>query len=246
MSGDIWYVYSVTGVDAAAPRGLDATRPLATIEQAQTNASNGDIILCLSGHTETLMLTISKQLTIVGAGQSSGKPTVKLTPSTNAALACVTVDAVGTELRNLWIEERTGASATARMTVSAANFRMVDCYIECGATDTGPALELASGANSAQIVNTTFISTATALASQPESAITVSAAISDLLMDGVVFSNSTYGFSNPYAFVASASAITRLRAQSVSLLLGADATIHASTTGWMNPQTVTGGSRVLW
>ena len=43
MSGQVWYVLSTTGVDAASPRGLDATRPLATFGQAYSNASNNDI-----------------------------------------------------------------------------------------------------------------------------------------------------------------------------------------------------------
>lgn len=245
-SGNVWYVLSTTGVDAASPRGLDATRPLATLGQAITNSANNDIICLLSGHTETVSATtISKNLCIVGAGQSSGRPTVKLTPAA-ADEIMLTVSGADVELRNIWFEERTFSSSNAVISVSGAGFRMTGCYVEGGAYDVGPRLQLASGADRARLASTTFISTATALNAQPSKAIYVGAAITCLELDGLVISGGSYGWGDPYAFENDTAAITRLKGQSVSLLLGADMALHASTTGWLNIATATGGAQVVW
>lgn len=248
MSGAVWYVSSAIGADATSPRGLDATRPLATLAQAVTNSASGDIIVLMDGHTETIATTgiaISKNLVIVGAGSSGGLPTAKLTPFGENDVM-LTISGAAVQLRNIWIEERTVAATNASIYVTGASFQMIGCYCQLGALDYF-ALRLGSGANNARIVNTTFISTTTAFAAgQANGGIVVTAAISDLDLDGLVLSAGTHGFSTPYAFDGSAAAITRLKGQSVSLLLGADMTLHASTTGHLNIQTSTGGSRVVW
>lgn len=244
-SGDIWYVKSSTGVDAASPRGRDATRPLATIAQAHTNAANGDIIVLLDGHTETVSaLTVSKNVIFVGSGSSSSLPTVKLTPAAADAVV-FTISAAGVQFRNVWFEERTATSTYPVISVAAANFKMIGCYCQLGAYD-ADTVRFESGGDSARIESTTFVSTATALTAQPTSACRVVAAVSDFEMDGVVFDGGAYGFALPGAFDSTNSAITRLRAQSISLLRGADMSINGSTTGWVNTQTVTGSSRLVW
>ncbi len=247
-SGNIWFVYSTTGVNDVSPRGLSRTEPLATLAQAITNSSNGDIIVLLDGHTETIAtggLTISKNLIIVGSGSSSGLPTVKLTPFGEDAVM-FTISGAAVQLRNIWFEERTVDSTTnATISVTGANFQMIGCYCQLGQYDYAT-LSLGSGADRARLVNTTFISTATSLTAQPDTGLVVAAAISDLDIDGCVFSNGTHGFSSAYALTASAAAITRLRAQSLSMLLSANATFHTSTIGHVNVQTSTGNGHVLW
>lgn len=246
-SGNIWFVLSTTGVNDVSPRGLSRTEPLATLAQAITNSSNGDIIVLLDGHTETIAtggITISKNLVILGSGSSGGLPTVKLTPFGEDAVM-FTISGAAVQLRNIWIEERTVDSTTnSTIVVTGANFQMIGCYCQSGQYDYA-SLELASGADRARIVNTTFISTATSLTAQPNYGMIVSAAISDLDLDGVVLSNGTSGFSSAYALSVGA-AITRLRAQSLSLLLSANATIHASSIGHVNVQTSTGNGHVVW
>ncbi len=244
LSGVVWWVDSATGTDGASPAGRSASAPLATLAQAVTNASSHDIIAFKSGHAETLTAaqTLSKSLTLVGLGSSGGLPTVKFT-NNQAAANLFTVSGADVQLRNIWIEENAQACATARITVTGARFRMMGCYVQCGATDTGPAVSLGSGADSSDFVNTTFISTGTAIASRPESAVKNAAAVSGLRMYGVTFSDGTYGFSNPYALELSTAAVTRFEGENVSFLLGADANFHASQTGWLNPQTSTGSAR---
>lgn len=246
-SSVIWYVNSSTGTDAGTPAGQNATRPLATLDQAITNAADHDIIILQSGHSETRTsaLTLSKKLTIVGSGSSGGQPTVKLY-NNHGSNGLLTVSGADVQLRNIWFEENMQANSTARITVTGARFKMVGCYVQCNGNDTGAAVTLGSGADSAEFVNCTFISTATSTSSQPAAAIASSAALTCLRMSGCIFSGGTVGFSNYYALDLDAAAITRFEGESISLLLGADVSLHASTVGWLNVQTFTGGSRVAW
>lgn len=247
-TGTIKYVSSLIGDSSYS--GYDSTAPVATIQQAiDIGLGANDIIVLMDGHSETLTsgVTISVAgVIIVGGGSSAGRPTVKLTPE--AGSVGLTFSAAGCQLRNVWIEERVATDASDRVSVAVtgSNFQMVGCYIEGGQYDTGAGVQLGSGADSARIVNTTFISTAASRAAQPATGLEVSAAISDLDLEGVVFSNGPYGYSAPYAFDASAAAITRVRGLDVSMLLGADAMLHGSTTGYMNVGTATGGSHIVW
>lgn len=245
-SGNVWYVLSTIGGDASSPRGLSATEPLATLAQAVTNSSNNDIICLLDGHTETLGtggVTISKNLVIVGSGSSSGLPTVKLTPFGEDAVA-LNVSGAAVQFRNIWFEERTVAASNATIYVTGTNFQMIGCYCQLGQHDYAT-VELASGADRSRFVNTTFISTATSLTAQPVRAFYSNAALTNMDLDGVVLSAGTHGFSSAYAMTCAA-AITGLRAQSMSLLLGANMTLHASTVGHVNVQTSTGNGHVVW
>lgn len=245
LSGQAWYVNYAFGTDAASPQGLNKEAPLKTLAQAITNASDNDVVILLDSPTITATVTISKKLCIVGSGTSAGKPTVKLTPNFAAGvLLAITTSAV--ELRNLWVLSHAQANASDRITVASSEFRMTNCYVECSGTDEGDALSLNAGADRARIVSTTLISTATSIADLPLSAIVNSAAIADLELDGLVVSAGTVGFSSQFAVDLSSAAVTRLKGQSVSLLLGADLKLHASSTGWLNVETSTLGARVEW
>ena len=63
-------------------------------------------------------------------------------------------------------------------------------------------------------------------------------------LEGLTFDAGTVGWSNYWALDLSAGAITRLTIEGLSLLRGADAKFHASSTGRVNVQTASGGSRV--
>src|SRR5688572_8640882 len=73
ITGDVWYVDSATGVDGAS-LGKQRLAPLDTLAQAVTNASDGDAIVFLAGHTETLtaVQTISKKLLLASEGAGIG------------------------------------------------------------------------------------------------------------------------------------------------------------------------------
>lgn len=245
MSGNVWYV-GPGGTDAAAPRGKERIRPLATIGQALTNASAGDIIVCLQSYTESLsaVQTVSKAgLLIIGEGSGSARPTI--TRATAANFVAFDVTAAGVWIWNIKFAGSTGANTSARIQTAAAGTVVRECYIESSANDTGPGFAAVTGAGTLRIVDTTFISSASTPASQPESAVKVSNAISDFDLDTVTIDGGSSGWSNPYAFDGAA-AITRLRALNVDLLNDSDVTLATGTTGYMTVRNDSGSARVVW
>ncbi len=249
-SGNVWYVDSATGTDAVSPAGRNREKPLATLAQAVTNSADDDIIVFLDGHAQTLtaVQVISKRLTLVGEGSSAGVPTVTFTNNQASTGGLFTASGASLQFRNIKFAKsiETSGNATARVTCSAAGVHFKGCYFECGPYDNGPAVLLAAGADNATFDNCAFISTATLLTAQPESALKSSAAIAGLTIQNTSFSAGTVGFSNYYAVDLSGGAVTLMRCEGVSLLLGSDVFLHASSTGYFNPQLSTGGSRIAW
>lgn|SRR5512139_630372 len=246
VSGTVYFLSSATGSDANS--GLGSNNPFATFATALAACSANDTIVVLSDHNETFTsgATLSLAgLTIVGAGSSSGVPTAKFTMNNAANASLFTVSAAGVSIRNIKFLTNSQANTAVRISVTGANFRLQDCYFECDQYDDNSAVGLGAGADSARLKGCTFISTATSLANRPYGGLRVTAAVSDLELDGVTFDGGSYGFSND-AFQASAAATTRLRAEGVSLLRGADAHVNTSTVGWAMPTTTTGSSFFRW
>lgn len=251
MSGFAWFVNSVGGVDAASPAGRDRQKPLASLSQAITNAADNDIIVLEDGHTEVpaSVINVTKRVIIAGGGSAAGIPTVSFAINAAAsALFTLTVDNV--ELRNIRlkaaVQSNTGG-VNGKVSVAAANCRITGCYIESNGNDqfVGGAVRLI-GANTCRITNTTFISTATSVALRPTSGLLIASGAADLELYGVVFNDGTVGYSGS-AFDGTAAAATRLRGENISMLNGADALLSfATTTGYMNVSTSTGGGKVSW
>lgn len=245
VSGAIWYVNSAGGgADAASPAGRNREKPLLTTAQAVTNAADGDVICYLDGHSEVLGASqaVAKKLTFIAEGNASGQPTVTLKASADVALFSVTTSFV--EFHNIKFLASSVANTNARIAIASTDCLINGCYFECGSSD-ARGISLAASADRCRIRNTTLISTG-GISSQPGSAIIVLGALADLELDGLVLSAGTGGFSNYFALDASAGAVTRLRGIDVSLLLGADVKLHASSTGRLNVGLATGGSRVEW
>lgn len=244
-SGDVWYVYSVTGADAASPRGKERIRPLATLAQAHTNAAAGDIIVCLSGHTETLTAaqTFNKAgLLVIGEGSGSSRP--RFTRFGNVVMFDVT--AAGVVFDNLYFPASvTTSSASARMRFAAAGDQCRNCYFECSTLDDGPSIETVTGAQDIRIADTTIISTATSISDQPDSCIKVTNALSRLDLDTVVMNGGSSGWANPFAFNGAA-AITTIRGINVDLLNDSDVTFATGTTGVLHIRNHSGSARVVW
>jgi len=247
VSGNVWYVDSVSGTDAVSPAGLNAARPLATLAQAITNAADHDIILLADAHTEALTsaVTVSKRVTIIGAASAAGIPTAKLYRTGGASVNLLTLTVDGIQLRNIrFPATATSAVATARINCASTRMRMVGCYVECGEFDTGQALNFAIGSDYPEIRNCTFINVSAT--DQPESAIKSSAGLNGFRMFSTTVDGGAEGFSNFYAVDLSAAAVTRAEIEGLSLLNGADMKLHASSTGWVHVELATGGSRVDW
>jgi len=257
VNGNVWYVHYDTGTDAASPAGQNRQAPLKTLGQANTNAASGDIIVLMDGHEETFTaaVTVSKDLTIVGAGSSGGYPTVKLTNNQAAAsmlvLSCNSI----TQLRNIWFEEEAQANSSvkiSRVSAGGTGILIVDnCYVQCGQYDDNFALSVGDG-DFCMIRNSTFVSTATSIATQPVGAMCVDTAatsIRAIFMDGVVVDGGVYGWSNFHAVEWSQNANdkpTVVNIINTSLLRGSDMRIDKDTIGWVNVSTKTGGVRIDW
>lgn len=246
-TGSIWYVSSLIGTDAAAPAGQNREKPLATIAQAITNAASGDMIVFLSGHTQVIPAgqTIAKSLILVGEGTNGVKPAVTFSTSFTS-LPMFSLTANNIELRNLYFPASPSTVSSPRIAVSQPRCRIAGCYSEHNGNDTSWGVQLNAGADSFRVTNSTFISTATSTALQPLGALQSTTTVADLEFDNVVISAGTVGFSNYAAVDLSAAAATRIRMTNVSLLLGADMKLGSASTGLVNVQLATAGSRVDW
>lgn len=249
LSGNAWYVNFATGVDAASPAGQNREKPLKTLARAHTNASDEDIIVFLTGHSETLVTfqDITKRLTLVGEGLVAGKPSV--TFYGNAAASTIfNVSASNVQLRGLYFPENKQANSVAKVSVFGARCKIRGCWFDCGANDKGGAVALGLGSNGARFESDTFISTATSTASQPLAAIksTTDGSIDGVEIADTVVSAGTVGFSNYSAVDLASSVVTSLEISNLSLLLGADMDLGQSVSGRVNVQLATGGSRVTW
>jgi len=231
QSGAVWYVDSQTG--NSGNDGVDQKSPLATLAQAQTAATSGDIVVLLSGHAETLTspLTISKQLVIVGAGSSDGKPTVKFT-NNQSANSLMSITGEGVELRNIWFEEEAQANSAVRISVSGDHFRMVDCYVECNENSNAGAVSMNLASDEgAEIRGTTFVSTATDNTDPPVAGL-VNSNDGFLRVVQCVFDGGTVGFSGGYGFSEEYSTpgfTAGLYMDSITCLRGADLAVHNSS-----------------
>lgn len=244
-SGTVWYVDSTRGTDAGSPAGQNREKPLATITQAVANASAGDIIVLASSHTETRTAgsqLISKAVLIVGEGSVAGVPS----PTINFDTGDMSLTGANSEIHNVKFTARSAASATARVQLVANGGALRGCYFLCAGNDTGPAVSVYTGLSNIIIENCTFISTATSTSSQPESALKTAGTVTDMRIEDCVFSDGTVGFSNFYAADLSAGAITRLEIRRLSLLLGAEMKLNASTTWRLGGLTTSGGGKLVW
>ncbi len=244
-SGNVWYVDTTNGVDAGGSAGQNRESPLLTLAQAVTNSSAGHAIVLINN--STVALTGAQSIAgryVLGEGEASGVPSSTITFNGAGQL---TMGSAGGELRNVRITARSAASgaSTPRVLVSASSQLVEDCYFDCDANDDASALSLATSLANITVRGCTFVSTATST-SRPVMAMDCAGTSSDLALEDCVFDAGTYGWSATWALDISAGIITRLKGIGLSFLRGADWGIHASSTGYFNVATATGGSRGSW
>lgn len=246
MTGSVWYVNSATGTNAGGTAGQNESQPLATLAQAITNASAGDMIVLMDGHTETLTggVAVSKAgLVVLGAGSSGGLPTVKLTMTAGEVSPGLTLSGNATQLRNVWIKPSLSANATERVEVSGNDCRVIGCYFTADQYDDDAAL-LITG-DSFELRDTEFVSIATSIANRPYSAIKLTGTQDLLRFFGMTIDGGAYGWSNLYAFDGNFT-FNDIEIERASLLRGSDIRIGSGSTGYINVQTATGASKVVW
>lgn len=241
-SGTIWYVHYGSGTDAAAPAGKRREKPLKTTNQALTNASAGDLIVWLSGHSEPISAVITaSKAGVVFASEGSGSSRARLTCS--VATEVFDVTAAGVRIYNAYFPACTVAPVAKVRTASTGTV-VRGCYFECGTLDTTVGVRTITGAGSFRMVNTSFVSTSTTTASQPATGIEFLNAISDVEMDNVVFDGGASGWSS--SAVLGTAAVTRLEAKNIDLLNDSLVTLATTTTGRLYVRNKSGGSEVIW
>lgn len=260
--GQVWFVNSTTGTDAVAPSGLDRTLPLATLQQAVTNSADGDIIVMLGTHAETIStaIAISKCLDIVGEGVSSGVPTATLTlGGTTSNMFSVTAFRSSIQGVKFAVPaaSSTGSYIVFTPAASYAQFSLTDCYMPMNGLNAGYGLKIVdtSFVGLVDISGTTFISTATALALRPWPAVHGGvAAGSKLTIKNSTFDGGTVGFltsglsaalTGSWALYSGAAAASTWRITGTSFLRGADVGVYKNVIGYIGTTTASGSMRVV-
>ncbi len=135
-TGDYYFVHSGTGSDSNA--GIKKASPLATIDAAinKCTASQGDVIVVMPGHAETIADATSlvpdvAGITIVGLGNNFNRPTITY----SATGSEIIVTGANTVIRNLVLKAGISAVATA-IDVNANNVTIDRCHFYQGSTTT--------------------------------------------------------------------------------------------------------------
>lgn len=248
----VWYV-GTDGDDAND--GLTETSAFETFDTALSAASNGDVIVLLSGYTQTATAAVEvtlDDLTIVGCGASSGEPTVEFGYNEASAVP-FTISGDRVTLANVTFKARSQANSNASLYLSGNDARLRGVRFECGAYEE-KCLELvvspytASDPGRVRLDGCTVVSEGAALDARPTRGLTCAFAQSVLVeMTGCIFDGGVYGFEEAAADLSLTSGqYAKLRVEELSLLRGAVMKLHASATGYVNPATTTGGGRVYW
>lgn len=245
-TGDVWYVDSASGANAVSPRGKSPEYPLATLGQAVTNAASGDIIVLMPTHDETLtaQITMTKRLTIMGLGNTSGVPLASLTNNVSGS-DMLEYSSAPWEIRNVRFKED-GSSATLSKLKLGTDCRVEGCLFEVGDDDPQAYAAVALDTASAiQIIDSTFKSVGTDATSPPGALIT-SLVVTDTLIQRCTFSAGITGFYGNDGYGV------YLNANMVNLVLedltlqGCDVYVAAASTGRYNVVSSTGSARVEW
>ncbi len=132
-TGNVFYVNSSTGSDVAG-NGQNPDAPFATINYAVTQCTdnNGDLIIVMPGHTETIIaaggITVDKiGVKIVGIGRGRNRPVINYTTS---AAGTFLVSAANAWIENVVFKPLGVASVVTAVSVTAADATFNLCEFE--------------------------------------------------------------------------------------------------------------------
>ena len=255
---EVFYVDSVTGDNGNS--GVDRRLPYATLAFALSSGGSGDLIICLSGHTETYssQLVISSGVSIIGEGSAGGVPTVSFN-SSMVATDMFSLTADNTSFHNILFPVPTVSTTGYKVEIAndVVNTVFEGCYFELNDLDTIGGIEVLSHTNvvgSLTLNNTTFISTSTTTTGTTRPGIPVffsstggsATAYPSLVMDGLILDGGISGFRTGAAMDSQEDSIpvNNIRGTNISMLNGADFNLSSSSTGYIVNVTATGGSVV--
>jgi hypothetical protein len=246
-SDDVVYVHHT----ASAPDAVGTPeRPYATLPDAVAAALESDhhtIVVMMDGHTETMApITISAEMTIIGAGSSSGLPTVKIS-FTNGASPGLAITGDNVEFRNIWFPVRSVESLRDRIYMNGVSGTQIrGCYFEYNENDHGSPVH-GFNTTATTMESCTFISTAASPPDGANEAVRFAGGTAGLVMSSCVFDGGPYGFAQGVAAIIGATGdVTGLRGLNISLLRGADIFVANAALGYFNVAVSTGSARVRW
>ena len=247
-AGTVWYVDSVTGVDAAG-RGRSPEYPVATFAQALSNSSSGDIVVLLPTHDEivTAQTQIDKRLTIVGLGTTSGKPSAGFTNNVAGGIMFANGGAP-VEWRNVFFKKN-GAAATTYKIAAESYWRFHKCRFEAGDNDpkSSRSIMLIGASSDMVFSDCWFGSVATDPTDPPATMVdAIAFALTRVRFERCTFDAGLTGFSGTTGYALN------LGGANVDLVLedltlnGADVNVGSTSTGRANVLVSTGAARVVW
>jgi len=165
-TGNIWFVDSgsATGADAAG-FGENPDAPFLTIDYAIGNctASNGDWIIVMPGHTDTVSAAGSiaadvAGIRIIGLGEGINRPVI----SWSAAAGYISVTAANVTFENIVFDMSPGAGLAATgvsiyKTVTDTKFDKCTFLLNNGAGQVTHAIYAEAGGTRIQVANCTFL-----------------------------------------------------------------------------------------
>jgi hypothetical protein len=221
FSGSIFWLSSLTGSDANA--GTEPELPKATLASVMASAAAGDVVLCASGHTETIAAAqtyATADVMIIGMGLGANR--AKFT-SAVAAGVMFTISGARTSLWNCYFPAATAAN-TARIASTSTEFGLYGSYMEVGSNDGTNGLTLAG--NNPTVRDCDFVS----VSSRPARAINVTGAISGGTFENILVDGGSYGFSS--AGFGITAAATRLLLRDIRLANRADLVCTTTATSY--------------
>lgn len=180
-TGDVYYVHSGEGENEA--NGKSEIEAVADITTAigLCFPNQGDIIVCLPGHAETIATEITCNvpgITIVGLGNGVNRPTLSQTLSGDG----ISLESANVVWDNFYFPATVTGTATSRFNMNEQNCVVRNCLFLCGAQDAETITWTADGDES-MVENCEFRVTADA----PTAAIEIEAAVNGVRIVGCIF-----------------------------------------------------------
>ena len=248
-SGSVYYVSSVSG--DAAYDGTSRLYPKALFSQANSLVSDGDIIVLLADHSETIAskVTISDKIFIVGEGSQNGQPTVEFKKGLSSS-DIFRINSEDVKFENVKFTSPDSAASGGYLEVDKGGTSFRGCRFEFNGNNNARGVEIANALSCIEFKNCVFVSTGAEGTNIPRPAVEVGSNVSGLILDGCTFDGGLVGFedssNNPYAFDATSGGIDSLEIYGLSVLNGTQVALHENTTGLAANVTSSVGGKLVF
>lgn len=199
-TGNIWYVDSGSGSNGGGAAGKTKDKPFATVDYAvgKCTASNGDVIVVMPGHAESITTSTTLALdvagiSVIGLGTGASIPTLTYTTTTSVNVA---ISAASISVENILFTAGANADAmSAMVTISASDVTVKNCEFRQGnsSMQAERAIYITTGADRVNIKNNKIWTTtdAGAIAGIDFNTLTTASADDNLIAENVIFGDFT-------------------------------------------------------